>query len=351
MTGAVRGTRWVGCIGVGLALGLISPAPADDVDDFIRSEMERQNIPGLSLAVVRDGEIVKATGYGFADRRLGIPAAPETVYRIASVSKQFIATGIMLLVQAGRLGLEDSVAEYLTDGPAAWDGITVRHLLTHTAGLAREGPGFTYASAQPDADVIRSAHATPLRFTPGEKWEYSNLGYFMLAEIIRVVSGRPWTEFLDDEVFAPAGMHVTWPTNTTESVPHLARGYVDNDELRDAPDMPALRPSGAFLSTVLDLAAWDAVLYTDRVLTADSRRRMWTPVTLNDGSSHSYGFGWMVADIGGRRLVFHRGGMAGARSVMGRFVDEGLTIIILMNLNDADIGTIFNGIATFYLSS
>lgn len=124
-----------------------SLAPADDVDDFILREMERQNIPGLSLAVVRDGEILKATGYGLADRRLEIPSAPETVYRIASVSKQFIATGVMLLAQEGRLGLEDSVAQYLVNAPAAWDGITVRHLLTHTAGLVREGPGFTYARA------------------------------------------------------------------------------------------------------------------------------------------------------------------------------------------------------------
>ncbi|WP_419161152.1 serine hydrolase domain-containing protein [Candidatus Palauibacter sp.] len=297
-------------------LGLVQAGPADEVDDFIRGEMERQNIPGLSLAVVRHGENVKAAGYGLADRRLG---------------------------------LEDSIGPYLGDAPTAWEGITIRHLLTHTAGLVREAPGFTYSRAQSDADVIRSARDSPLRFMPGEKWEYSNLGYFMLAEIIRVVSGRPWTEFLQAEVFTPSGMRATWPTNTTERVLDLAQGYVDNDELRDAPHVQALRPSGAFLSTVLDLAAWDAMLYADRVLTASSRRQMWTPVTLSDGTSHPYGFGWQIADVRGHRMVFHHGGMPGARSTMARFVDEGLTIVILMNLNDADVGAILNGVASFYL--
>lgn len=339
------------CIIMGLVLALSATEPADEVDDFIRAEMDRQNIPGLSLAVLRDGEVVKAMGYGMADRRLRIPATPETVYRIASVSKQFIATGIMLLVQDDRLDLKDSVTRYLDDAPPAWDGITIRHLLTHTAGLVREAPGFTYSRAQPDADVIRTAYGLPLRFRPGEEWEYSNLGYFVLAEIIRVVSRQRWTDFLTEQAFTPSGMAATWPTNTTEPVPDLAQGYVDNDELRDAPELPALRPSGAFLSTVLDLAAWDATLHTDRVLTATSRRQMWTPVTLNDGSSRPYGFGWQVGELRDRRLVFHHGGMPGARSTFARFVDDGLTVTVLMNLNDSDIGAILNGVASIYLSS
>ena len=156
---------------------------ADQIDDFIKAEMQRQRIPGLSLVVAKDGEIIKAAGYGVADRNLKTPATPDTVYKIASVSKQFIAAGIMLLVQDGRIGLDDSIGKYLEGVPAAWQAITIRHLLTHTSGLLRESPGFDPFKVQSDADLIRIAYSVPLRFVPGERWEYGNVGYYVLAEI------------------------------------------------------------------------------------------------------------------------------------------------------------------------
>jgi CubicO group peptidase (beta-lactamase class C family) len=258
----------------------------------------------------------------------------------------------MLLVQDGRLGLDDPVRKYLDDAPAAWNGITVRHLLTHTAGLVREPPGFDPFKVQPDAEVIRTAYPLPLRFVPGEKWEYSNTGYFALAETIRRVSGRPWSDYLTDRIFKPAGMLSTRTTltSTKDRIANLAQGYVDNQDVRDAPAWIAIRPSGAFLSTVLDLAKWEAALYTDRVLTAASRRQMWTPVTLNSGQSAPYGFGWMIGQVKGQRLVHHSGGMPGARAAFARFVDAGLTIIVLINLDDVDIDSIVNGLAELHLA-
>jgi D-alanyl-D-alanine carboxypeptidase len=324
-------------------------AQADPTDAFIRAEMRKQNIPGLSLVVLKRGEVIKAEGYGVANITLKTPATTNTVYKIASVSKQFVASGIMRLVQEGRLGLGDPIGKHLEGAPAAWDGITIRHLLTHTAGLMREAPGFDPLKAQSDADVIKSAYAQPLRFAPGEKWEYSNLGYFALAEIIRKVAARPWTDYLAETIFKPSGMHSTYPTNTKERIPTLTLGYVDNDAPRDAPLWQALRPSGAFLSTVLDLAKWDAMLYTESVLSESTRRQMWTPVTLNDGKSYPYGFGWMIGNVGGHRVVHHSGGMPGARSSFARFVDEGLTFILLMNLDDVDIDSIVGGLAKLYL--
>ena len=324
-------------------------AQADQTDDYIKAEMRRQNIPGLSLAVLKGGKVVKAEGYGWANIKLKIAARPETVYKIASASKQFIATGIMLLIQEGRLGLGDPISKYFDGTPATWNGITIRHLLTHTSGLVREAPGFDPFKVQNDADVIKTAYPLPLRFAPGEKWEYSNLGYFALAEIIRKLSGRPWTAYLGEKVFRPCGMNTTHPTNTKVSVPNLALGYTDNDKLLVAGDWPALRPSGAFLSTVLDLAKWDAALYTDDILSASTRRQMWTPVTLNDGRIYPYGFGWMFADVGGHRLLHHPGGMRGFRADIARFPEDGLTIIVLMNLDDVDIDVIVRGIATIYL--
>jgi len=139
------------------------------------------------------------------------------------------------------------------------------------------------------------------------------------------------------------------PKPSLPRVPNRAQGYVDNERLRDAPNWPALRPSGAFLSTTMDLAKWDAVLATDKVLSDASRRQMWTPVTLNDGSSYPYGFGWMFAKVNGHKLVHHAGGMPGTRADFARFVDDGLTIVVIMNLDDVDIDAIVGGLAKIYL--
>ena len=216
-------------------------------------------------------------------------------------------------------------------------------------GLIREAPGFDPFKVQSDADVVRSAYSTPLRFAPGEKWEYCNTGYFALAEIIRKAAGRPWTEYLNEKVFGPVGMKITYPTNTIAKVLNLAQGYVDNAKLLDAKYWTALRPSGAFLSTVLDLVKWDAVLYTDQILLESTRREMWTAVKLNNGTSHPYGFGWELGSFRGRKLVHHGGGMPGFRAELARFLDDHLTIIFLANLDDVDRESILYGLAAIYL--
>jgi D-alanyl-D-alanine carboxypeptidase len=326
-------------------------AQADPIDDFVAAQMRQFHVPGLTLVVVKKGEIIKARGYGLANVAQKIPAAAETVYKIGSVSKQFVATGIMLLVQEGKLGLDDPVSKYLDDTPPTWSPITVRHLLTHTSGIVREAPAFDPFKVQPDAVVIRSAYPLPLRFTPGTKWEYCNVGYFTLAEIIDKVSGRPWTEYLHEKIFKPSGMTMTYPTNTKEPVSPRAVGYGGDDNSREAPDWTALRPSGAFLSTALDLAKWDKVLYGNTVLSDASRTMMWTPVKLTGGSAHPYGFGWEIGALNGHRQVQHGGSMPGFRSGFARLVDDQLTVIVLMNAEDVDRDAIVNGIAALYLRS
>jgi len=332
-----------------LLFATAAPAQVNKVADYVKAEMKRQRIPGLSLAIVQNGKIILTEGYGLANVELNVPAKPETVYKICSVSKQFIATGVMLLVQEGKLGLDDPISRYLEGTPATWKAITIRHLLTHTSGIVREAPGFDPFKVQGDADVIKTAYPLPLRFSPGEKWEYSNTGYFALVEIIRRVAGRPWSEYLSEKVFRPSGMNTTFTTNTKESLPNRALGYSDNDKLLKADDWPALRPSGAFLSTVLNLAQWDAELNTDKILSESTRRQMWTPVKLNNGSSYPYGLGWQLGELRGRKLVYHNGGMPGFRAAFARLVDDQLTIIILMNLDDVDVDSIVHGIAALYL--
>ena len=324
-------------------------ARAQEIDDHIRGQLQAHRLPGLSLVVLKHGKIIKAAGYGLADVKAKTPATAETVYKIGSVSKNFIATGIMLLVQTNRLGLDDPINKFLDGAPQAWNGITIRHLLTHTGGLVRESPGFDPNKIQSDANVIRAAYGTPLRFQPGERWEYSNLGYFILAEVIHKVSGQSWSEFLKQNVFSRAGMNATRTTTLRDSIRFHARGYSENSEWRDAADWRAVRPSGAFISTVLDLAKWDSVLYTNDILNEASRRQMSTPVTLNNGQTHGYGFGWHVSTMGGRKAVYHGGGLPGFVSHFVRFPDDGLSIIVLTNIDDVDMPSVVEGIARLYL--
>ena len=330
-------------------------AQSDRIDDYVRAEMKKQRVQGLSLAVVKNGKVVKAEGYGLANVELNVPARPETVYKIGSISKQFIATGIMLLIDDGKLSLGDHISKYLDGTPDTWKEITIRHLLTHTSGLVREAPGFDPLKVQKDADLIKTAYPVPLNFAPGQKWEYCNLGYFALAEIISRVSGKPWSEFLDERVFKPAGMGVTRTTTVSDIVPNRATGYyLKVNLLQNAPEYLALRPSGAFLSTVLDLAKWDAALYTDRILKQAARDEMWKPAAESDrksdqGTNLHYGFGWFIDQSKGHRLVFHGGSLPGFRAALLRYVDDKLTIVILANGDEARPEVIARGVAVFFL--
>jgi D-alanyl-D-alanine carboxypeptidase len=330
------------------------PDSPEGVDAFVLAEMARIHIPGLSLAVVRAGKVVKAKGYGFADVERREPVTPETVFKIGSTSKQFLATGIMLLAQDGKLTVDDPISKHLAGTPPSWSSITVRHFLTHTSGVLREGPAYNSGKVQPDSVVVQSAYAQPLRFPTGSQFGYCNVCYFALADVIARVSGTPWDVFLTRRVFAPQGMTTT-QTTTAAPVPHSAKGY----EWREASSRheagytvssqnTALRPSGAFRSTVLDLAKWDAALYRDDVLTRVSREAMWTPAKLTDGTTSRYGFGWFVGSLYGRRRVGHGGNVNGFSAEIARFPDDSLTVIVLTNKDGEDI-EIADQVASAYL--
>ena len=326
-------------------------ARADNVDDYVKAQMQKQHIPAVSIAVIKDGKIIKAEGYGLANVELNVPARPETVYKIGSVSKQFIASGIMLLIQEGRISLEDHISKFLEGTPDTWKDITVRHLLTHTSGIVREAPGFDPLKVQSDADVIKTAYPLPLRFAPGEKWEYCNVGYFTLAEIIRKVTGKAWGDYLNERIFTPLEMNATRTTTVTDLVQNRAHGYVWRDgKFQNDAIYLALRPSGAFLSSVLDLAKWDAALYTDKILKQSVRDQMWAAAKLNNGTSHPYGFGWELETVGGHKQVHHGGSLTGFRAELTRFMDDKLTVIVLTNGNNANPGSIAIGVAALFIT-
>lgn len=332
-----------------LAVGLTTSAHADQIDDVVTARMSTTHIPGLSIAVLKNGKVVKVKGYGEANLELGTKAAPQTVYQIGSVSKQFVAAAVLKLVQEGKVGLEDPAGKYLEDVPQSWQPITIRRLLTHTAGLARE-PQEIRLEAQPDIDVIRAGYALPLSYKPGDKMEYSNFGYLVLAEIITRTAGKPWPEYISEKIFEPLKMSATRTTTHEELVPNRASGYLWADgRYQNGATFTVVRPSGAFLSTVEDLAKWDAALDSDVLFTREQREQLMTAVTLNDGSTRPYGFGMELSKVGTHRLVRHAGTMLAFRAELSRYVDDGLTVIVLANSGQAPVEKVAARIAAFYI--
>ena len=338
-----------------LFASIASPAAAqmEQVDAFVRAEMQRQRVPGVSIAIVKDGVIVKARGYGLSNVELAVPASPETVYQSGSVGKQFTATLVMMLVEEGRIGLEDPIGKYVPEAPARWNDITIRHLLTHTSGISDARWDSTdFQRNYSEADLTRMIAAMPLDFAPGSKWKYSNPAYIMLGIIVHKVTGKFYGEVLRERIFTPLGMTTARIISEADIVPNRAAGYqLVKGELKNqdwvSPSMNTTADGSLYL-TVLDLAKWDAALYGETLLRRASLERMWTPVRLNDGTTHPYGFGWAFGDANGHRILQHGGAWQGFKSFIARYVDDRVTVIVLMNLGNADPARFAHGVAGAY---
>lgn len=327
---------------------------ADQIDDYIKSQMQEQHIPGLSVAIVREGHVILAKGYGLANVELNAPATADTVYHLASLTKQFTAAAIMLLVQDGKLGLDNKINRYLENAPANWQEVTVRQLLTHTSGIKdhlNEMSAHAEEGTTP-ADMIAVLGKLPLNFTPGSNAFYSNTGYLVLGMIIQKISGKSYNEFMTERIFRPLGMTHTRRNIPDEIIPNRTAGYFWNEgKLHNGPFIqPALfdNADAGLLSTVLDLARWDAALYGDSLLSATSRTQMWSAVKLNDGSTQSYGFGWKLAEVNDHRLICHDGNRPDTSTFLGRYVDDKITVIVLANLSDASVQRIATHVVGLY---
>jgi CubicO group peptidase (beta-lactamase class C family) len=327
-------------------------ALADDVDDYVRAQMQSQHVPGLSLAVVRHGAIVKATGYGLANVETNTPATADTVYQIGALGKQFIAAAILQLTEEGKLHLDDKVGGYVPGVPETWNDITIRRLLTNTSGLMADELNFGPYVDRSNYDSIATLFPIPLRFVPGDEWKYGNADYNLLAEIIYRVTRKPWRDSISAKILSPLHMNDTRVNEPGRVVLHRASGYAINagdPGLENAPISLASRPCEAILSNVMDLARWDAALCSDSVLASSSRAMMWTPCRLTDGTDAPYGFAWFVDATSGHRRIHHDGRLAGFSADMERFADDELTIIVLTNLGEGDPVQIAQHVAGFYV--
>ena len=249
------------------------------VDLAVEAQQKAQKIPGISLAVCRDGKIMKAAGYGLANVERNVPMTPETVLQTGSVGKQFTSMAVVMLFEEGKMGLDDKIAKYIPESPSAWNDVTVRELLTHTSGI----PNYGSAEAM-NKGVI------DLR----KDWDWDYYG-----------------DFLQARIFRPLGMASTQIISEADIVPHRSSGYrLVKGQLKNQEWVsPSLNTTadGALYTNVLDLAKWDAALYTTRLIRQSSFDLMWSPVKLNDGKTYPYGFGWGLASRGGHKVVIHDG--------------------------------------------
>jgi CubicO group peptidase (beta-lactamase class C family) len=340
-----------------ISAGLNSPVRAQDattakVDAYLKTEMERQHIPGASVAVIKDGQIILAKGYGLANVELQAPVKPETIFQSGSMGKQFTATAVMMLVEAGKLNLDDSIRKYFTDAPATWENIKIRNLLTHTGGTTDYPNDFDFRRDYTEDELLKRAEAIPLAFQPGEKWSYSNLGYVLLGILIHKVSGQFYGDFLQEHVFKPLGMNTARIISEADIVPNRAAGYrLVKGELKNQEWVsPTLNTTadGALYLTIYDMAKWDAALYTEKLLKQSSLEQMWTPVKLNNGKTSAYGFGWSLGEVRGHRIIEHGGAWQGFKSYIARYVGDKLTVVVFANLSQANPGRIAYGVAAIY---
>lgn len=336
-----------------LLLPAFSFAQKDSTDMIVKQLMEKQKIVGLSMAVIKDGRTMVNKGYGLANAELNVAVTPQTVIRLGSVSKQFFTTAILKLMEEGKLDMEDSVHKFFPDAPETWRPIQIKHLMSHTSGLQREGPAYDNFKIQTDIDIIRSAYKLPLVFKTGEKYQYCNLAYFMLAEIIRQVSGMPWEDYIHDKLFVPAGMNNSYLTDFYTIIPNRANGYMHKkDTLINATAMYAIRPSGGFLSTSSDMVKWEkAISEKNIILKKENWEKLWQPFIKTSDKATSkeyYGFGWVIDEYNGHKLIWHGGSNIGFRSTYVRFPDDGLSIIILTNTDEANPRAIANALADHY---
>lgn len=338
-------------IAIGLAMTATSLSaqtrtPEQKVSDFMKSVQKALHIPGLAYAVIKDGKVVLREDLGQANLTYGVPVKPETVFLLASITKSFTATAIMQLVEQGKVDLDANLSTYLTDAPDSWKDISVRNLLTHTAGLSdrwEEKEMAMWRLVYTKAQMYEASKAKPLDHRPGETWQYSDQGFFLLGMIVEKVSGVSYRQYLVDNLFKPAGMERSTTISLDEITPNLAQGY----SLRAGKPFNNNRRSEygmtshfGIVSSVDDLVKYDQALTKGAIVKKHSMEEMWTPGKLGDGSTltavaGSYGLGWFLETFNGHHIVQH-GGSTG--TAYFKLPDNGLTIIVLTNLEQLSGG-------------
>jgi len=316
-------------------------ADGDTYSDYLNAAYPADG-PGATAIVVKDGEVLFQGARGMADLELGVPLTADHVFRLGSITKQFTAAAIMLLEQRGKLTVGDPITKYLPDYPTNGYEITIEHLLTHSSGIFSYTsiPGYMVGneiradlSTEELVDVFDDLE---MDFSPGEQWSYSNSGYVLLGAIIEKVSGRSYADFVEKNIFEPLGMNNSH-YGGSQLIPGRASGYqAIEDGYTNAPFLSMTQPhaAGSLLSTVGDLARWNAGLFGGELLTVESVARMATEFTLNDGEGTGYGYGLSVREIDGTPVIDHGGGIHGFATYAVWMPETKIYVALLCNNPD-----------------
>lgn len=317
------------------------------IDEYMKSAIEFERFSG-SILVARNGQPIVSKSYGMANVELDVPNTPKTVFRLASLTKQFTATAIMMLQERGKLNINEPFCKYLIDCPEIWQPITIRQLLTMTSGI----PGVTASELGalrglpvPWDQWLEATRKKPLEFAPGEKFKYANSGYTLLGFIIERVSGKSYEEFLQENIFTPLEMKQTGYENPLRIIKNRATGYrqLPGGPITNVPyaEMVGLYAAGGIYSTTEDLLLWDKALYTEKLLSAKSINEMYTPFKeMLPGKSYAYG--WWTSQKFGRTEIAHGGNLAGFITYISRFPSDRVTVIVLSNNGRGSSGKISN---------
>jgi CubicO group peptidase (beta-lactamase class C family) len=330
----------------------VGAAAGDEVDDYLKAQMEQHRIPGMALRIIQDGTATKTATYGLANLELNVPVKAETVFEIGSITKQFTAAGILLLAQDGKLSVDDPISRYLKNTPAAWTNITIRHLLSHTSGIKSYTglSGFELTRHLTQEQFIRAIGEHPLEFQPGESWKYCNTGFNLLGFIIENVGGKKYWDFMAERIFRPLEMPATRDRRPGDIIPNRAAGYEQTNHTwvnRDY-DLTDVFAAGAIVSNIGDLTKWNAALDSEAILNATSKEEMWTPTKLNDGKQTKYGLGWFIESVEGHRNIGHGGATSGFSASIERFPEDKLAVILLSNTDEQIATTLARRVAGFY---
>lgn len=300
------------------------------------------DVPGAAMLLARGDEVLLRQGRGLASVELGVPIEPGMVFRIGSITKQFTAVAILRLAEQGKLRLDQKISEILPDYPQEQGAqVKVENLLSHTGGIPdyTQMPEFWNKSRLDlaPADMYAFFANLPLRFPPGERFEYSNSGYYVLGKIVEKVSGESYADFVQQHLFGPAGMKASLYDDPQKLVPRRVAGYVrlESGEYVPAPFVSLAAPfsAGALASTVDDLHRWNEALLAGKLVSRASLEKAWTPYTFTDGKKSHYGFGWNLGTWNGRRVVHHGGGIHGFFGALLFFPDQRITAVVLSNGN------------------
>lgn len=330
-------------------------AVSHKIDALVQTHLKK-NGPGVAVGVMQAGLPLYSQGYGLASLEWKKPIRPDTVFRIASLTKQFTAMAILMLQERQLLHIEDLLSCYLPDCPPAWQHIRLRHLLTHTSGLVNitEQPTFQEREARDLSlhDVIHLFRSASLLFEPGTDFYYSNSGYHVLGLIIEHVTGISYEEFVRDNIFKPLGMRHSYFQATTPIIPRRANGYaLLADKVVLAPRVSPVNShsSGAIESTLEDLFIWEQAQHKAQLLSPETQALMFRPFRLPDGRTIEYGFGWSSSMYRGKALICHGGLAHGFRCLVAKFLQDDLTIIVLANYREFPIERFALEVAAQYI--